>query len=272
MKVDCHVHVLDPARFPYRQGVIYTPAPHETATAEQLIDVFDAHEITHGLIVTPMSGYQSDNAVTIDALSRSPRRLRGMAVVEADVPEKEIDRLVDNGFVGIRIDLVGRGANYVGTAGGRRLLNMMKARGLITQIQCELDQLADVSGILSAEAGMIVIDHAGRPDACRDFSQPGFAALLRLAQRDGVAVKLSGPFRFSQAGYPYTDANPYMREVFEKFGPARCVWGSDWPFLRIASRTDYGPCLAALKDWVPDEDARRQILWDTPARLFGFKP
>ena len=182
MKADCHVHILDPARFPYRKDTIYSPAPHETATAEQLISLFDAHGITHGLVVTPMAGYQSDNAVTLDALSRYPRRLRGIAVVEKAVAETEIDRLVGGGIVGIRIDLIGRGADYVRDPGGRRLLNMMRDRGLITQIQCEADQLADVGAILSSEAGFLLIDHAGRPDAAKGFDQPGI---------QGVA----GPFR-----------------------------------------------------------------------------
>lgn len=271
MKADCHFHILDPARFPYRKNTTYSPAPHETAAAEQLIDVFDAHGVTHGLVVTPMSGYQSDNSVTLDALSRYPQRLRGIAVVEADIAESEIDRLVGHGIVGIRIDLIGRGADYVRGAGGKRLLNIMRDRRLITQIQCECDQLADVGAILSGEAGSLVIDHAGRPDAARDFDQPGFKALLQLAQRDGVAVKLSGPFRFSRRGYPFADAIPYMRKVYETFGASRCVWGSDWPFLNMTPRIDYGPVLAALESWIPDEAERRIVLWDTPARLFGFQ-
>jgi len=28
--------------------------------------------------------------------------------------------------------------------------------------------------------------------------------------------------------------------------------------------------LANLERWIPDERDRRQVLWDTPARLFGF--
>jgi len=271
MKIDCHVHVLDPARFPYRDGgVFYTPAPHETGTADQLISVFDAHGITHGLVVTPTGGYQSDNSVTLDALSRYPDRLRGIAVVETDVDDDEIDRLSTRGIVGIRIDLAGRGVDYI--RNGRRLLGMMRERRLVTQIQCELDQLAEVRATLAAEAGMLVIDHCGRPDAARDFSQPGFAALLKLSEREAVAVKLSGPFRFSKSGYPYGDAIPFMKKIVEAFGPARCVWGSDWPFLRIAPRVDYGPCLAALAIWVPDEKARNQILSDSPAKIFGFGP
>jgi predicted TIM-barrel fold metal-dependent hydrolase len=243
MKVDCHIHILDPDRFPYRKDSIYLPAPHETATVEQLIDVFDAHGITHGLVVTPMAGYQSDNSVTLDALSRYPKRLRGIAVVEADVSEAEIDRLVNHGIVGIRIDLIGRGTDYVRGPERKRLLNMMRDRKLITQIQCEFDQLAEVGDILSTEAGSLVIDHA---------------------------VKLSGPFRFSRAGYPFSDTIPYMRKVFETFGASRCVWGSDWPFLRMSPRIDYGPTLYALESWIPDENARNQILWTTPARIFGF--
>lgn len=271
MKADCHFHILDPKRFPYRKDVIYTPAPHETGTREQLIDVFDAHGITHGLVVTPMGGYQSDNAVTLDALSRHADRLRGIAVVEADVAESEIDRIVSYGILGIRIDLIGRGTDYVDKPGGRRLLNIMRDRRLITQIQCEGDQLASAGPILAAEAGSIVIDHGGRPDTGRDFDQLGFKALLRLAEREHVSVKLSGPFRFSRTGYPYADAIPYMRKIFETFGANRCVWGSDWPFLNMSPRVDYGPALAALDHWVPDEKARQKILWDTPARLFGFK-
>jgi predicted TIM-barrel fold metal-dependent hydrolase len=270
MKADCHVHILDPDRFPYRKDAIYLPAQHETAAVEQLIDVFDASGITHGLVVTPMAGYQSDNSVTLDALSRYPKRLRGIAVVEADVTEAEVDRLVESGVAGIRIDLIGRGTDYVCTLGGKRLLNMMRDRKLITQIQYEFDQLAEVGGILSAEAGLLVIDHAGRPDVARGSEQPGFKSLLKLAEREHVAVKLSGPFRFSRTGYPFSDTIPYMRKVFEAFGASRCVWGSDWPFLRASPRIDYGPTLSALESWIPDEKVRHQILWTTPARIFGF--
>ena len=48
------------------------------------------------------------------------------------------------------------------------------------------------------------------------------------------------------------------------------MWGSDWPFVRTDERIDYGPELACLQRWLPDEADRRKVLWDTPARLFGF--
>ena len=33
---------------------------------------------------------------------------------------------------------------------------------------------------------------------------------------------------------------------------------------------DYGPPLVCLQRWLPDPADRRAVLWDTPARLFGF--
>ena len=62
-----------------------------------------------------------------------------------------------------------------------------------------------------------------------------------------------------------------IRALVSEFGPDRCVWGSDWPFLRMPERVDYGPLLNLLAEQVPDDDERRRILWDTPAREFGFQ-
>ena len=71
--------------------------------------------------------------------------------------------------------------------------------------------------------------------------------------------------------YPHRDLVPYLRALVGEFGPDRCVWGSDWPFLRMPERVDYGPLLSLLAEQVPDDEERRRILWDTPVREFGFQ-
>jgi predicted TIM-barrel fold metal-dependent hydrolase len=58
----------------------------------------------------------------------------------------------------------------------------------------------------------------------------------------------------------------------KNFTTERCVWGSDWPFLRASSRIDYGPQLGALSRWLPDQHERTRVLWDNPSRIFGFQP
>lgn len=266
--IDTHVHVFDPARFPYAANVIYRPIANETATAEQLIAVMDAHAVSHAVVVTPMAGYQSDNRVTLDAIRRYPDRLRGVAVVEADVSPSMLADLQRQGITGARVDLIGRGSGYL-QAEGRRLPGLLRDQGLLLQIQCEGDQLAEVGDAL-ADAGTVVIDHVGRPSVAAGVDQPGFRALLDLAARPDAIVKLSGPFRFSGVPHPHTDTTPYIARLLAAFGPGRCIWGSDWPFIRMDRRMDYGPTLTLLSQWVPDPADRRMILWDTPRRVFGF--
>jgi len=116
---------------------------------------------------------------------------------------------------------------------------------------------------------LLLFDHCGRPDAGLGVSQLGFKALLDLG-RDGHYVKLSGPFRFFNSFAHDARIEPFVSALLEAFSPERCVWGSDWPFLRMPMRMDYGPVLANLERWLPDERDRRQVLWGTPARLFGF--
>jgi L-fuconolactonase len=72
----------------------------------------------------------------------------------------------------------------------------------------------------------LVIDHLGHPDP------PEF--LEAAARFPNVYCKLSGLRRFD-------DPRPRVRLALGLFGPARLMFGSDWPVCRL--RTEYG-------DWV----------------------
>jgi len=72
-------------------------------------------------------------------------------------------------------------------------------------------------------------------------------------------------------GYPYTDVDPFIAAAIAAYTLDRCVWGSDWPFVRMDERMDYGPPATCLPRWLPDAKDQQKVLWDTPARLFGFK-
>jgi predicted TIM-barrel fold metal-dependent hydrolase len=102
------------------------------------------------------------------------------------------------------------------------------------------------------------------------MAAPAFRELLRLGRAGRAVVKLSGLVKFSHRPPPHEDTWPFVRALADAFGPERCVWASDWPFLRAPVRIDYGPLLALLEELVPDRAARRQILWETPCREFGF--
>lgn len=116
----------------------------------------------------------------------------------------------------------------------------------------------------------LLFDHCGRPDGTGGIGQPGFRALLDLGRAGRAAAKLSGYVKFSAQAHPFADTRPFVSALTDPFGVENCVWGSDWPFLRAASRVDYGRLLDLFAGLVANADDRRAILWDNTRRLFGF--
>jgi predicted TIM-barrel fold metal-dependent hydrolase len=267
--VDTHVHLFDPTRFPYRPGVIHTPTASESATLPELQAVLAENAITHAVLVGPMAGYQSDNACLVDGLARGGASYRGIAIVEADVSDAELDRLGKAGVEGVRIDLIARGADYLLNEGAA-LLGRLAERDWIVDIQCEKDQLAVVANTLAASHARLVIDHMGRPDPASGLDQPGFRALLDLMASGRAWAKLSGPFRFSALPPPWQDTAVFAQALIARYGTTRLIWGSDWPFVRMPAAPRYDAALACLERWQVEPDIRSCILWQTPARLFGF--
>jgi len=267
--VDSHCHVFDTTLFPYAPDAAYKPPPYEAGTAAQLAAVLDAHELSHALLVNPTSGYGYDNRCMLTAIRGSNGRFKGIARVKPGTDERTLAELRDGGVIGLRLDLVTDGVAFLHDPATSHLLAQAREMRWLVQVQCERDQLHEAAAALRDARVRLVFDHCGRPDAERGIDQPGFKALTELG-REGHFVKLSGPFRFFNAFAPDARTEPFIAALIEAFTPQRCVWGSDWPFLRIPMRMDYGPVLANLERWFPDERDRRQVLWETPARLFGF--
>lgn len=268
--IDTHVHVFDPQRFPYVADTPYRPVTAETATPGDLAAVLDAAGVDRVVIVNPTSGYGLDNGCMLAALDELGQRARGIARVPLDAGDAMLDTLARRRVVGVRIDFIGTGATVLGDAALPRLLDRLAERDLVCAMQAEAQQWIAIAPIIAAARVRVVIDHCGRPDVTAGIHAPAFGALLRLAGTQRVAVKLSGPMRFSRAGPPYRDTDAFYAAVAGAFGPTRLMWGSDWPFLRSERRLDYGPALAHLARIVPDDDARRHVLAITPSRWFGF--
>ena len=150
------------------------------------------------------------------------------------------------------------------------LLERVAGGGQLAQLLLRTAVLPEIAPRLVASGARLVIDHAGAPDPAGGLNDPGFQALLALADTGRAWIKLSGPFRFAREPFPYADADPLMRALAARFGPKHCLWGSDWPYVRMTHRVDYGPSLAALARWVPDAAARQAVLETTPRALFGF--
>jgi L-fuconolactonase len=79
----------------------------------------------------------------------------------------------------------------------------------------------------------IVIDHLGKPPiAAREF-EPWSSLLAHAAQMPNVFAKVSGLDAGGADDWTAADIAPYIGRALELFGPARLMFGSDWPVANL---------------------------------------
>jgi predicted TIM-barrel fold metal-dependent hydrolase len=211
----------------------------------------------------------------LDALERHPDRLRGVAVADETVPAAELRRWHALGIRALRFNHFFRGGQLHYRGGvpldaARNLAPLMRELGWHMQLWIDVKDLPDTVPILQSIGLPVVIDHMGRTDARAGTGTAGFQSLLSLLGDGGCWVKLSGAHRLSIAAPDYPDARPF-HEALVRTNPDRLIWGTDWPHPRIEGEMpDAGHLLDLFTEWTPDEAARRKILTDNPARLYGF--
>ena len=267
-KIDCHTHVIDPVRFPYGKDIEYKPSGPEIGTTAQLRQVMKTYGVGHSLLVQPNSGYGSDNSCMLDAIAHGEGRFKGVAIIGFDAGLASLRKFKSQGIVGAAFNPTFHGIDYYKRSEG--LISRLAELDMFLQIQSEHDQLSMFVPWIEAMPIRVLIDHCGRPTPDAGLDQPGFKALLRLARTKRVSVKLSGYSKFAKAPYPFEDCWPFVRALVDAFTLDRCMWASDWPYLRAPQRQDYGPLVELVEMLFPNAADRRKLLWDTPKRLFGF--
>lgn len=268
-KIDTHCHVFDPLNFPYHPDVAYRPAGGEIAPASYLRHLMDSHGIRHALLVQPNSGYGADNRCLLDAIETGGNRFKGIAIADGSCSDAELQELKARGVVGIAHNFALLGED--GYPGHEKFWQRLAAAGLLVQIQVRDDQITGLAPAIRNSSARFLIDHCGRPGLRDGLQGAGFSALLALAETGRCYIKLSGFDKFSALEYPYLDADRHVAEILAAYGPAHCLWASDWPHLRARQRLDIGALLKLFEQQVPDPVARQQILFDTPFKLLGFQ-
>ena len=115
----------------------------------------------------------------------------------------------------------------------------------------------------------LVIDHLAlwgdRKDAAAFVDLP---LVLRLARHPNVAVKASALPCYSSEPYPYRSLHPFIRQVYDAFGPQRMFWGTDWTRLPCAWRqaitlfTEELPWLSAEdQEWIMGRAVSEWLGW-----------
>jgi predicted TIM-barrel fold metal-dependent hydrolase len=268
---DSHAHVFGAyERFPLSHPSSYAAPLAPAALHRAMLDTVGA---ARGVLVQP-APYGMDAAALLDALAEGGGRLRGIAVADAATPIAQLQALYDGGVRGLRfVEMrAPTGAPYAGSVGVDQLLQMapaMRRIGLHAQLWAPIDDYPRLLPQIQAAGVDAVLDHMACLKPERGTDDPAFQAVLAALRTGGIWVKLT-VCRVSGQAPSYPDLRPF-HDALLAANPARMLWGSDWPYVRMGEQApDAGALLDLFHSWVPDESLRRRILVDNPAALYGF--
>jgi D-galactarolactone isomerase len=222
------------------------------------------------VIVVQPNAYKDDNRVTLDSMKVLGKNAKGVAVVKPGVADAELERLTKAGICAVRIMTLHGG--MLGFEVMDALMAQVHPFGWHANIQLDGRALPQYEAQIKRLPGKFVIDHTGK------FLEPvppeheAFKSLLRLVDTGRCWVKLSAPYETSKTGAPrYEDVGRLAKALVKK-APERMLWASNWP--HPTARKPVPPndedLFDLLLDWAPDEKARKKILVDNPAELYGF--
>lgn len=269
--VDCHAHIFS-GDMPLAKGAWIRP--DYAFTADDLLAQLDQHGI-HFAVISALSISGTYNDYLIAQL-RQHHRLRGTAIVSPGTDRYTLEKMREDGIVGIRLQLARseklddfRSDEY------RLLFRRVRDLGWHVHIAIEGENLPPVLDALLESGVNIVIDHFGHPDPTAPLNCVGFQAMLEAVDQGHTWVKLSGGFRLpGPAAWreePNGDLEHLAQQVapilVDRVGTDRLLWGSDAPFVGYEQRVTYAAVLKSFRNWVPDA-AQRDAISQTALKFY----
>ncbi|MEU9572557.1 amidohydrolase family protein [Streptomyces massasporeus] len=141
--------------------------------------------------------------------------------------------------------------------------------GLVYDLVVLPHQLPACVGAAAALPGLtFVLDHLGKPPVAAGALEPWASSLRALAALPNTVAKLSGLVTEADpASWTVEDLRPCADVALEAFGPARLMYGSDWPVSTLCAA--YGDTLDLTRRLTDPHD-HPQILETTATRVYGF--
>jgi 2-pyrone-4,6-dicarboxylate lactonase len=269
--IDCQIHVFgDPKKYPVDPNLRYEAPEAPIDAAERLHRNLGFSRA----VITQTTAYGADHRLLIDLIARAPAKYRGIALIDDSVSDREIARLHDAGVRGTRFNLIKAFDGNPTPRDMKRTLDRIRDFGWVARFHVDSAAIRELREFLTSVKDPAVIDHLGRPDFTQSVDQPATRFALDLLRgQPNWWILLS----FGQASgqEPWDPSVPFGK-AFYAAAPDRALWASDWPHIGyITSRPPKQPPsdaagLNLLYRYLPDQEARRKVLVENPARLFGF--
>ncbi|HRK30086.1 MAG TPA: amidohydrolase family protein [Tepidisphaeraceae bacterium] len=150
----------------------------------------------------------------------------------------------------------------------QRNIATLSRRGLSFDLCALPRQLPAVKALVRACPDVtFVLDHCGIPDIKGQQLDPWRTDIADLAQCPNIAAcKVSGLVAYAEAAGDFVQQlQPYVDHVVQQFGPARVMFGSDWPVCLLAA--PLAKWVETLKTLTCDlSESDRQLLFGGNAR------
>jgi predicted TIM-barrel fold metal-dependent hydrolase len=240
--IDTHMHVWasDNRRFPfahpYDKNYQGMPA---AGTVEMLVEDMDQHGCTHCVLVqTVCHGW--DNTYLVECLKRYPTRFKGHGLIDptdAKVADKLEYWTKEHGLHGMRFSpmyyLNGShgGDGWLDADETHRVWRKAEELGSVFNFFIAPKQLPALAKMAQAHPRVpVIVDHLSQVDLGAADPEPDFRLLLDMARLPNISVKVSELSSVSASrAYPFADAFPYVKRVYEAFGPDRLLFGTGYP-------------------------------------------
>ncbi len=130
-------------------------------------------------------------------------------------------------------------AESLGDPAYRKGYALLERYGLVASMNVSLEHMEAVRDIARAFPNIpAVVDHCGLPESRTDeYFQAWQRAMNVAAEAGNVHCKISG-LGMGDWGWTIESIRPWVRHCIDAFGPARCVFGTNWPVDRLYSSYD----------------------------------
>lgn len=261
--VDSQVHIwaLDSPERPWA----YKAKPHRETPFSKDDALREANDAgVDRVVIIPPWWEGERNDLALDAARSYPDRFAVMGLFDADAPDARSNLKAwrsEPGMLGFRFS--SRDPKYKSALPSGRIdwvWGQAEESAVPVMMSVDPDQLHYVGEIAERHPNLrVAIDHFARAFGKKDAEAfPNMEGLLALAKHANICVKASGIPQYASGQYPYPQMWPYIRRVYDAFGPRRIFWGSDMTKLPCT----YRQAVTLFTEEIPwmTEDDRQWIM------------
>lgn len=261
--IDAHVHLWDRARHP-QDWIEPGSAIDRDFAAADLVRMLGATGADAAVLVQSTNSLSETADLLAIAATAPVVGVVGWVDLTGDVPGR-LAGLDGRLLRGVRhLAHLDPDPRWLGRDDVARGFEALAEAGLAFDLVVRAAQLPLAVEVARAHPGLhLVLDHLGNPtlDALDQWRHD----LAALAAEPNVVAKVSG-----QAGFPAPELSWVLDTALELLGPARLMYGSDWPVAELAEggAADWAATVRAVAEQL-GRDERAALLGGTAAVAYG---